>query len=71
MMLVGRMMRYLEARTLIISGLSLTAVSLFYMTGWTDQTGVTEIVNAQHRAGLWIRAGVRALEYGGVPDAAQ
>ena len=44
MMLVGRMMRYLEARTLIISGLSLTAVSLFYMTGWTDQTGVTEIV---------------------------
>jgi MFS transporter, DHA2 family, multidrug resistance protein len=44
MMLVGRMMRYLEARTLIISGLSLTAISLFYMTGWTDQTGVTEIV---------------------------
>src|SRR3954462_436300 len=44
MMLVGRMMRYIEARTLIISGLSLTAASLFYMTGWTDQTGVTEIV---------------------------
>ncbi len=44
MMLVGRMMRYLEARTLIISGLSLTCLSLFYMTGWTDQTGVPEIV---------------------------
>ena len=44
MMLVGRMMRYIEARTLIISGLSLTCLSLFYMTGWTDQTGVTEIV---------------------------
>jgi DHA2 family multidrug resistance protein len=44
MMLVGRMMRYIEARTLIISGLSLTCVSLFYMTGWTDQTGVPEIV---------------------------
>ncbi len=44
MMLVGRMMRYIEARTLIISGLSLTALSLFYMTGWTDQTGVQEIV---------------------------
>ena len=44
MMLVGRMMRHIEARTLIISGLSLTAASLFYMTGWTDQTGVTEIV---------------------------
>jgi DHA2 family multidrug resistance protein len=44
MMLVGRMMRYIEARTLIIAGLSITCLSLFYMTAWTDQTGVTEIV---------------------------
>ena len=44
MMLVGRIMRHVEARTLIISGLGLTAGSLFYMTGWTDQTGGTEIV---------------------------
>jgi DHA2 family multidrug resistance protein len=44
MMMVGRMMRYVEARTLIISGLSITCVSLFYMTYWTDQTGVAEIV---------------------------
>ena len=44
MMLVGRMMRYIEARTLIIGGLSLTCISLFYMTYWTDQTGVPEIV---------------------------
>src|SRR5712672_3231084 len=44
MMLVGRMMRVVEARTLIFSGLSNTAFSLYYMTGWTDQTGVTEIV---------------------------
>ena len=44
MMLVGRAMRFVEARTLIICGLSLTAGSLFQMTGWTDQTGVTEIV---------------------------
>jgi MFS transporter, DHA2 family, multidrug resistance protein len=44
MMLVGRMLRFIEARTLIISGLSLTCLSLFYMTGWTDQTGVPEIV---------------------------
>src|ERR1041384_8157139 len=43
-LLVGRMMKYIEARTLIISGLSLTCLSLFYMAGWTDQTGVTEIV---------------------------
>jgi MFS transporter, DHA2 family, multidrug resistance protein len=44
MMLVGRLMRYIEARTLIITGLGLTALSLFDMTGWTDQTGVPEIV---------------------------
>lgn len=44
MMIVGRLMRYFEARTLIISGLVLTAASLFQMTGWTDQTGVPEIV---------------------------
>jgi DHA2 family multidrug resistance protein len=44
MMLVGRMMRYIEARTLIIAGLSITALSLYYMTAWTDQTGVSEIV---------------------------
>jgi DHA2 family multidrug resistance protein len=45
MMLVGRLMRSIEARTLIIAGLSLTCLSLFYMTGWTDQTGVPEIVS--------------------------
>ncbi|WP_347958276.1 MDR family MFS transporter [Bradyrhizobium sp. SSUT112] len=44
MMLVGRMMRYFEARTLIITGLTLTAASLFQMTGWTDLTQVPEIV---------------------------
>jgi DHA2 family multidrug resistance protein len=44
MMMVGRLMRYIEARTLIVSGLSVTCLSLFYMTGWTDQTGVNEIV---------------------------
>jgi DHA2 family multidrug resistance protein len=44
MMMVGRMMRYIEARTLIVSGLLLTALSLYYMTGWTDQTSSPEIV---------------------------
>jgi len=44
MMLVGRLMRHIEARTLIITGLCLTCLSLFCMTGWTDQTGVGEIV---------------------------
>src|ERR1700729_4140640 len=44
MMLVGRLMRYIEARTLIIAGLRLTGLSLFYMTGWTDQTAAPSIV---------------------------
>jgi DHA2 family multidrug resistance protein len=44
MMLVGRLMRFIEARTLIITGLGLTAASLYSMTGWTDQTGAQEIV---------------------------
>jgi MFS transporter, DHA2 family, multidrug resistance protein len=44
MMLVGRMMKHIEARTLIMSGMALMSLSLFYMTGWTDQTNVTTIV---------------------------
>jgi MFS transporter, DHA2 family, multidrug resistance protein len=44
MMLVGRFMKYIEARTLIISGLALMSLSLFFMTGWTDQTGVPTII---------------------------
>ncbi|NVN86044.1 MAG: DHA2 family efflux MFS transporter permease subunit [Rhodopseudomonas sp.] len=44
MMLVGRLMRYIEARTLIASGLTLTCASLYVMTGWTDQTAVDSIV---------------------------
>ena len=44
MMLVGRFMKYIEARTLIIAGLSLMSLSLFFMTGWTDQTSVPTII---------------------------
>lgn len=44
MMLVGRVMKYIEARTLIASGMLLMSASLYLMTGWTDQTGVPTIV---------------------------
>ena len=44
MMLVGRFMKYIEARTLIIGGLSLMSLSLFFMTGWTDQTDQPTII---------------------------
>ena len=43
MMMVGRLMRHIEARTLIVSGLSLTAWTLYHMSGWTDQTSTHEI----------------------------
>jgi DHA2 family multidrug resistance protein len=44
MMLVGRLMKHIEARTLIASGLALMSLSLFFMTEWTDQTSVPTIV---------------------------
>jgi DHA2 family multidrug resistance protein len=44
MMLVGRLMKYIEARTLIAGGMILMSATLFVMTGWTDQTGAPEII---------------------------
>jgi DHA2 family multidrug resistance protein len=44
MMLVGRLMKYIEARTLIAGGMILMSATLFVMTGWTDQTGASEII---------------------------
>jgi DHA2 family multidrug resistance protein len=44
MTIVSRLMRHIEARTLIVAGLSLTAWTLYHMSGWTDQTGTNEIV---------------------------
>lgn len=44
MMLVGRVMKYIEARTLIMAGMALISLGLFFTARWTDQTGVTEIV---------------------------
>jgi DHA2 family multidrug resistance protein len=52
MMLVGRFMKYIEARTLIIGGLALMSLSLFFMTGWTDQTGVPTIVTVSIAQGF-------------------
>jgi DHA2 family multidrug resistance protein len=44
MMLVGRFMKYIEARTLIMTGMALISLGLFFTARWTDQTGVPEIV---------------------------
>lgn len=44
MMLVSRLMHYLEARTLIGTGLALIAITLYDMTGWTADTQVTTII---------------------------
>jgi DHA2 family multidrug resistance protein len=44
MMLVGRLMKHFEARTLIIAGLGLIAVTLYDMTLWTADIPVRTIV---------------------------
>jgi DHA2 family multidrug resistance protein len=44
MMLVGRWMKYIEARTLIMAGMALMSAALFFTSRWTDQTGVPEII---------------------------
>jgi len=44
MMLVSRLMTYFEAKVLIATGLSLIAVTLYEMTGWTADTQVQTIV---------------------------
>ncbi|HVV40474.1 MAG TPA: MDR family MFS transporter [Nitrobacter sp.] len=44
MMLVSRLMNWLEARTLIATGLSLIAITLYEMTKWTADVQVSTIV---------------------------
>ena len=44
MMMVSRLMSYFEARTLIATGLSLIAITLYGMTGWTADVSVQTIV---------------------------
>ncbi len=44
MMLVGRLMKYIEARTLIMAGMTLLSVSMYFTAKWTDQTGVPEFI---------------------------
>jgi DHA2 family multidrug resistance protein len=44
MMLVGRTMKYIEARTLIMAGMALISLGLFFTARWTDQTNVSEII---------------------------
>jgi DHA2 family multidrug resistance protein len=44
MMMVSRLMKYFEAKYLIATGLTLIAVTLYDMTGWTADTQVKTIV---------------------------
>jgi len=44
MMLVGRMMKYIEARTLIMAGMTMLTVTMYFTSKWTDQTGVPEFI---------------------------
>ena len=44
MMAVGRLLKLMEARNLIFVGLTLTAATLYYMTGFTTDTSAQTIV---------------------------
>ena len=44
MLIIGRLLRLVEARYLILIGLSLTAATLYQMTGFTASTSTREIV---------------------------
>lgn len=44
MMAVGRLMKFVEARTLVFCGLMLTAATLYYMVGFTTDTSMRTVV---------------------------
>jgi DHA2 family multidrug resistance protein len=44
MIIVGRLLRLIEARSLVLAGLALAAVTLYEMVGFTDQTAAWTIV---------------------------
>ena len=44
MMAVGRLLKFVEARTLVFSGLSLSAATLYHMVGFTTDTSTQTIV---------------------------
>ncbi len=52
MILVGRLLKVIEARTLIFLGLTLTAITLYVTSGFTDQTAAQTIVEASVAQGF-------------------
>ena len=60
MMLVGRLMRYIEARTLIICGLSLTCCLAVLHDRLDRPDRRYRDRRHQRGAGIWVRPGVRA-----------
>ena len=71
MMLVGRIMKYIEARTLIISGLSLMSLTLWFMSKWTNDTQVTEIIVLSVLQGFGLGLVFVPLSDSRIPDAAE
>jgi DHA2 family multidrug resistance protein len=52
MMIAGRMLQIIEARTLIFTGFALNAISLYQMAGFTEQTGPLAIFSSGVIAGF-------------------
>lgn len=52
MLIVGRLVRFVDARLLILAGLSLTSLSLWIMTGFSPMMGVGPIISSGVIQGL-------------------
>jgi DHA2 family multidrug resistance protein len=52
MLVIGRLLRMIEARWLILIGLTLTAITMYQMTGFTDNTSAKTIVECGLIQGL-------------------
>ena len=70
MLIIGRLLRHFEARYLILIGLSLTAATLYQMTGFTANTSTAR--DRDLRPGPGLRHGIRVRpdEHRGVPHLA-
>ena len=71
MMVVGRLLKFVEARTLVFCGLALTAATLYEMIGFTTDTSTHDHRRHRHHPGHGPRAGVRAAHHRRVRDAAR
>ena len=70
MMVVGRLLKFVEARTLVFCGLTLTAATLYHMIGFTPDTSHAHDRRHRHHPGARPRLRLRAAQHRRLRDAA-